>query len=208
MKRKLSLSILAGVAAALMPLAATSQIAPERQKHAETVEATYKWEAFAGYGYTSLNQVNQSRYGLQGVDLSLTRDWGKHFDLTGDGAYYSKPISSGNPCPQVGVACTPSVDAVLFGPVLRFPIYDKMDGFIHVLLGGEHSGGEQQTPKVSFAGGFGGGVDYKVTSHWLARLSGDDIASSFSLIGNTKALAYSPHERRNSRMAVGIVYRF
>ena len=175
------------------------------------MEATYKWEAFAGYGYTSINQINQSRYGLQGVDLSLTRDWGKYFGLTGDGAFYSEPISSatpGNPCPTPGVSCSPSVDAVLFGPVLRFPIYEKMDGFVHGLMGGVHSGGEEQTPKVSFAGGIGAGVDYKVTSHWLVRLSGDDIASSFSLIGNTKALAYSPHMRRNSRMAFGIVYRF
>ncbi|MGD0832087.1 MAG: hypothetical protein ABR907_14180 [Terracidiphilus sp.] len=212
MNRKLSLSILAGFAAVLMPLAATSQIAPERQKRAETEEVTYKWEAFAGYGYTSINQINGSRYGLQGMEVSVTRDWGKHFGIAGDGAFYSKPISSStplNPCPTTA-PCSPSVDAVLFGPVLRFPLYEKMDGFIRVLAGGVHSGGELQTPNISFAGGAGGGVDYKLTSHWLVRASGDDIASSFSFIDNTVASghAYSPHVLRNSRMAVGIVYRF
>lgn len=201
MKSKSLLSILAVIAAALMPLAASSQIAPEKQKRAESAEVSYKWEAFAGYGYTSLNMVNQSRHGLQGVNLSLTRDWGKHFGLTADGAYYSFPISTGNPG-------NPSVDLVLFGPVVHFQIFEHVDGFVRVLLGGEHSGGENQTPNISFAGGAGGGMEYKFGPHFALRASGDDIASSFSLINNTKALAYSPHVTRSSRAAIGVVYRF
>ena len=201
MKRKLLLLVLAVVPAALMPLAATSQIAPERSKRPEQVASPYKWEAFAGYGYTSLNQVNQSRYGLQGVNLSITRDWGKFFGLTADGAFYSKPISPGNPG-------DPSVDAVLFGPVLHMSLFEHVDGFFHVLLGGEHTGGESQTPTISFAGGAGGGLDYKLSPRFAVRASGDDIASSFSFINNTPALAYSPHMRRNSRAAFGVIYRF
>jgi hypothetical protein len=197
----LLLSILAVVAAALLPLAAAGQIAPEHSKHVEQGASPYKWEAFAGYGYTSLNQVNQSRYGLQGVNLSLTRDWGKYFGLTADGAYYSDPISSGNPG-------KPVVDLVLFGPVLHANITDHLSGFVRVLLGGEHSGGESQTPNISVAGGAGIGMEYKLSQRFALRASGDDIASSFSLIGNTPQLAYSPHMRRNSRAAFGLVYRF
>ena len=205
MKRKLSLSILAGVAAALMPLAATSQIAPERQKHAETVEATYKWEAFAGYGYTSLNQVNQSRYGLQGVDLSVTRDWGRYFGLTADGAYYSYPISS----PVVaGSTLKPTVDTVLFGPVFHAQLYGKYSGFARVLLGGEHTGGESQTPNISFAGGVGGGAEYQLTQHFSLRASGDYIAASFSVTGNSSALGYSSHKTWNPHASFGVVYKF
>jgi hypothetical protein len=197
----LLVSILAVVAAALLPLAATSQIAPERQKRPEQAESPYKWEAFAGYGYTSLNQVNQSRYGLQGVNLSLTRDWGRYFGITADGAYYSTPIATGNPG-------KPIVDVVLFGPVLHANLYGHVDGFFHVLLGGEHTGGESQTPNISFAGGAGGGLEYRLSQRFAVRASGDDIASAFSLINNTKALAYSPHMRRNSRATFGVVYRF
>jgi hypothetical protein len=201
LKSKLLLFILAMVSAACMPLAATSQIAPDRPARTEPTDPTYKWEAFAGYGYTSLNQVNQSRYGLQGVNLSLTRDWGKYFGLTADGAFYSMPIASGDPG-------NPTVDTVLFGPVLRVPMFKNIDGFVHGLLGGEHSGGESQTPNISFAGGFGGGMEYKLNARISLRASGDDIIASFSPINNTKILAYSPHMTRNPRAAIGVVYRF
>jgi opacity protein-like surface antigen len=207
LKSKSLLSILAVVAAALMPLAAASQIAPERQKRAETAEPTYKWNVFAGYGYTSLNQVNGSRHGLQGVNLSVTRDWGKYFGITADGAFYPAAVASGNPCPT-SASCNPTVDAVLFGPEFHGNVYERLDVFVHVLLGGEHTGGEQQTPSISFAAGAGGGMDYKLSQRFALRASGDDIASSFSFIGNTPALKYSPHMRRNSRAAFGLVYRF
>lgn len=209
MNRKLLLSILAAVPAALMPLAAASQAAQAASSaSAERVEHTYKYEAFAGYGYTSLNQVNASRYGLQGVNLSITRDWGKYFGITVDGASYSFPIAAGNPCPPLVASCTPTVDAVLFGPVLHGPLYGRVSGFVHVLIGGEHTGGEEQTPTVSFAGGAGGGLEYKLSPRLALRASGDDIASSFSVIGNSPSLGYSPHEHGNSRASFGIVYRF
>lgn len=198
------LSILAVVAAAWMPQAAAGQIAPEKQKPAEPTEPVYKWEAFAGYGYTSLNMINQSRYGLQGVNVAVTRDWGKHFGITGDGAFYSTPLSSASP----GNPGNPSVDLVLFGPVARFNLFGHFDGFVHCLLGGEHIGGENQTPTISFAGGGGGGMEYKFSPHFSLRASGDDIASSFSFINNSPALAYSPHVTRSSRATFGLVYRF
>lgn len=201
MTRKFLLSILAVVPAVFMPLAATSQIAPDRPARTEQAVPAYKWEAYAGYAYTSLNQVNQSRYGLQGVSLALTRDWGKYFGITAEGAAYTRPVSSGNPG-------NPSVDTVLFGPVVHFNIFEHIDGFFHVLGGGEHSGGESQTPNISFAGGAGGGLDYKLSSHFAVRVYGDDIAQSFSLRGNTKALAYSPHVTRNPGASFGVVYKF
>jgi len=196
LKRKLLFSILALVPATFLPLAATGQVSPT-----ERPEPSYKYEVFAGYGYTSLNQVNQSRSGLQGVEASVTRDWGKYFGLTADGAYYKYPLKSGNPG-------TPSVDAVLFGPVIHAPLYGRISAFVRVLIGGEHSGGESQTPNISFAGGFGGGMEYSLGKRLSLRASGDDILSSFSLIGNTKALGYSPHERANGRASFGVVYRF
>jgi hypothetical protein len=202
LKRTILLSILAAIAAALMPLAAASQVAPVRgPRSASQGESSYKYEIFAGYGYTSLNQVNGSRSGLQGGNVSVTRDWGKHFGITADGAYYKYPLVTGNPG-------EPSVDAVLFGPVVHAELFRNISGFAHGLLGGEHSGGESQTPNISFAGGFGGGLDYRLGPHLSLRASGDDIASSFSLIDNSKALGYSPHRHWNSRAAFGVVYRF
>src|SRR5215472_13320204 len=79
LKRTSLISILALVAAAFAPLAASGQIAPDRGTKAESAEPSQKYEVFAGFSYTSLNQVNQSRYGLIGVNVAVTRDWGKYF---------------------------------------------------------------------------------------------------------------------------------
>lgn len=199
--RKWLVSILAVVPAAVMPLAAIGQVAPDRAPRAESGEPNYKYQVFAGAAYTSLNQVNQSRYGLIGVDASITRNWGRFFGLTADGATYFKSVESGNPG-------NPSVDLVLFGPELHGKVFDRWTVFARGLLGGAHTGGENQTPKVSFAGGAGAGVEYALKPRWVVRIYGDDIASAFSVTNNSPQLADSAHTRRNSRAGVGIGYRF
>jgi len=201
LKRTLLLSLLAVVPVALMPLAAAGKIAPDRKPAIEGDQPSYKYEVFAGFGYTGLNQVNNSRSGLMGVNLSVTRDWGKYFGITADGAYYKYAIKTGNPG-------TPSVDTVLFGPVIHAPLYGRTSGFVHALLGGEHTGGESMTPNISFAGGMGGGLEYRLGKRLAVRASGDYTASSFSVAGNTPALGYSPHKTWNPRAAFGVVYKF
>lgn len=221
MKRKFLLAILAVVPAVFMPLAATSQIAPDRAPRTEPAEPSYKYQVFAGYGYTSLNQVNQSRFGLMGPDISLTRDWGRFFGITADGAFYRYPL--GRPAIQ-NSTLTASMDAVLIGPVLHANLFRHYDAFFHVLLGAEHVGGVNAYPDLSFAGGVGVGIDYKLNSHFSLRASGDDIASSFVApiyLANpappippppagtcTTTSDCSPHRRRSSRAAFGLVYKF
>jgi hypothetical protein len=198
LKRTFLLSILALVSAATMPLASTAQTNDQATR-------TFKYSVYAGYAYTSLNQVNQSRYGLQGVNVSVTRDFGRYFGVTAEGDYYSKPFGS----PEVvGSTVKPNVSSVLLGPVIHANIYGKFDGFFHGLLGGEHTGGLQQTPNISFAGGFGGGLDYAFTPRFSARASGDLIGASFSLTGNSSELGYSPHKTWDSRATIGVVYHF
>jgi hypothetical protein len=200
LKRNFLLPILAVVSAALITLTVTCQAAPIREKvRTEQAETTYKYEISAGYGYTSLNQVNQSRYGLQGVNVSLTRDFGKYFGVTAEGAFYKYPLGSGNPG-------TPVVDDVLLGPVLHANIYGRVDGFVHVLLGSEHTGGENQNPNLSFAGGAGGGLEYRLSKHLFLLASGDDIESAFTVIN--PAPGDSPHKSRNSRATFGVAYKF
>lgn len=206
MKRKLLLAILAVVPAVLLPLASTCQIVHSRgAAPAEKAKPAYKYEVFAGYGYTSLNQVNNSRNGLQGVNVSVTRDWGRFFGLTADGGYYKYAYGATNPG-------NPSVDSVLLGPVLHANLFEHLGGFFHVLLGGEHTGGENATPNVSFAGGVGVGLDYKLNQHLFLRASGDDIASSFAANTNSSSCGTgancSAHERRNAHAAFGLVYKF
>jgi hypothetical protein len=211
LKRKSFLAILAVVAVAFMPLAATSQIAPDRPPRAEKTEPSTKYEVYAGAGYTSLNNVNQSRNGLLGVNVTVTRDWGRFFGLTADGGWYKYPYNSSNPG-------NPTVDMLLFGPVFHGPLYGKLGGFAHALLGGEHIGGTSSTPglpystpSISFAGGVGAGLEYKLSPRFALRAWGDDIYSSFAANTNQAACTNggcSSHKNRNARASMGVVYKF
>jgi hypothetical protein len=96
----------------------------------------------------------------------------------------------------------------MFGPEIHANVYGKFNGFFHALLGGEHTGGEGETPNISFAGGPGGGLEYNLSPRLALRASGDYIGASFSLRNNTPELGNSPHRTWNSRASVGAVYRF
>ena len=199
--RKCLLSILALIPASLLPLAACGQIAPDRGTPADRGEPQFKYQVFAGFAYTSLNQVNQSRYGLIGVDIEASRNFGRYFALTADGAYFPTSYASGNPG-------NPSVSMLLGGPELHAPLYGKVNGYFRGLLGGEHTGGESMTPRVSFAGGLGGGLEYVLSQRLVLRLGGDDILSSFTLRNNSAQSGFSPHVRGNARATIGVAYRF
>ena len=212
MKRKL-LAILAIIPALFLPLAASSQIIHSRhaEKAPEKPVASHKYEVFVGYGYTSLNQVYQARYGLQGVNASVTRDWGRFFGLTADGAYYKYALNTGG-AGNFGNPGNPSVETFLMGPVLHAPLFGHIDGYVRVLLGGAHTGGENATPNISFAGGYGGGIDYRLTHKFSLRLGGDDIQSSFLANANSSVCGTgsncTANKHGNSRADFGIVYKF
>jgi len=201
LKRKWLISFLALIPASLMPLAAAGQVTPDSGTRTERPESPYNNSVYVGIGYTSLNQVNQSRYGLTGVNAAYTYDFGRYFGLTADGAYYPGALRSGNPG-------NPSVWLMLAGPELHAQLFSHLNGFVRGFMGAAHTGGTGQTPDVSFAGGLGGGLEYVLTPHWRIRASGDNIASSFSITNNTPQLGYSPHMRWNPRATGGVVYRF
>jgi hypothetical protein len=191
-------------AAALAPMAAAGQVNPDAGKSSEQGAGTYKYEVYGGFAYTSLNQVNESRYGLIGGKGQLTRDWGKYFGLMGAVDYFREPLISRNP-PNPG---DPSVYTFLVGPEIHANLYEKLSGEAFAELGGEHTGGEGMTPSISFAGGFGGGMTYNLTDRWAVRASGDRVGASFSFSNNTSQLAYSTHRTWNARATFGVVYRF
>jgi hypothetical protein len=196
----------------IFPLHAAAQVSSPEAKDSGGQAAAPKYEVYAGFGYTSINQVNQSRYGLMGVDLSATRDWGKYFGLSLMGNYYKPPLSIGGGGGGVNNNTAnpgdPSVYEVLTGPEIHADIYDRVGMLLHGMMGAEHTGGERQTPNVSFAGGFGGGMYYRLSDRFSVRVTGDKIGAAFSLRDNTKLLGYSPHRTWNSSATIGIAYRF
>lgn len=186
------------LAVMLLPLAAPCQIVLDRPP-AERPANVRPWTAFAGYSYTSLNQINQSRWGLQGVDATATRDFGRYFSLVADGSYYFKTVACCNP---VDV----KVYMGLAGPGFHMDLFGPLSLFGHALIGVAHTQGGGMVPDISFAGGIGGGMEYKLSSRLSLRASGDDILSSFAEDPNH--LGISPNRRGNSRAAFGPVYRF
>ncbi len=199
--RKLLLSILAVLPAALMPLAANCQIRPEKPPAAPPTGPVYKYEGFVGWGYTSINQVSLSRSGLQGVTAGITRDWGKYFGLTAEGGHYGWAVTASNAA--IG---SPTVDMILGGPEFHAQLYERTSMFAHGLLGAVHTGGVKIAPTVSFAGGIGMGMDYNLSPRVALRLYGDDIGSDFTITPYQSG--YSPHIRWNAHAAFGVVYKF
>jgi hypothetical protein len=197
--------MLAVISAATFSAHASAQVKSTIKKAAADTDVDYKWEAYVGFAYTSLNNVTRSRYGIVGVKIGATRDFGRYYGLTAEGSYYKYALfaSSANPNPG-----DPSLYSALAGPVIHADIYGKFSGFIHGLIGVEHSGGESQIPSTSFAGGFGGGMEYKVNPRLSVRVTGDDIGASFSPINNTPALGYSAHRSFNPQASISAVYHF
>jgi len=217
LKSKFLFLVLAVVAAMMMPLTATSQVAPDKPAHAEATDVLPKYEVFVGAGYTSLNNVNQSRNGQFGVNVKVTRDWGKYFGVFADGGVYKFPYDATNPG-------NPTVDMLLFGPVLHAHLLGPIGVFGHVLLGMEQisgtpittglpSGTPSQpyaTPSVSFAAGLGGGLEYKIKPRIFISFAGDDVRSAITadLPSSCANMGCSNHASRNSRAELGVVYKF
>lgn len=200
MKRTLLLMMLATTGAVLSSRPASSQIAPEKP-HVRQTGPTYKYTLFAGWGYTSINQVNQSRSGLQGFSVALTRDWGRYFGLTVDGGHYAWQTTASNAA--VG---KPTVDYYLAGPELHAALYGPTSIFVHGLIGVAHTGGVNIAPAASPAGGIGVGMDYHFTPRVSLRLYGDDVFSDFTVVPYQHG--FSPHIRWNARASLGVAYRF
>jgi hypothetical protein len=219
LKRMFLRSILAAIPAVLLPLSAASQVIVSDSGQGTTAQAqpAYKYEVYAGFGYTSINQVTQSRYGLMGVDLSVTRDWGRYFGLSGIVNYYKPALHLGGSSTTItngsssvttsnGNPGDPSVYEVLIDPEIHATLYGSLSGFFHGGMGIEHTGGESMNPNMSFAGGVGGGLTYSLTPRLAIRASGDKIGAAFPVNDNPKG--YSTHRTWNSSGTIGVVYRF
>jgi len=204
LNRTILLRITAVVAAVFAPLAAAGQVNPDEGKSTEQSVSTMKYEAYVGVAYSRIRQVTGSYSGLLGEKGTLTRDWGNYFQLTGSVDYYTIGTGHAN-VPDPG---RPTMYTFMLAPGLHTPVYDKLSAEIFAELGGEHTGGENMTPSISFAGGFGGGLSYNLFRNLAVKLTGDRVGASFSLANNTSQLGYSTHRTWNARGTLGLAYRF
>lgn len=204
MKRTFLFLLLAAVGGALAEVPAAGQVNPEAAP-GPIQTPSYKYEVYGGFAYTSLNQVNLSRYGLIGGKGTVTRDFGKYFGLMAAGDYYKPPIKSAS-AGTLGNPGNPSVYSALIGPEIHAPLYGNLSGLFFAQVGMEHTGGEGMHPDTSFAGSFGGGMTYNLSPRFAIRATGDRIGASFSLNNNTTG--GSAHKTWNARGTIGVVWRF
>lgn len=198
LNRTFCLSLLAALAAASLSLSAAAQEAPPAAASAP------KYTVYLGGAYSRIRQVPVSYSGLIGGKAMVDRDFGKYFQLMASGDYYQLGTGHGS-IPNKG---NPTMTTVLLGPQVHFDLFSDFGGFVFGELGGEHTGNEQMTPNISFAGGFGGGAYYKLNSRLSLVLMGDRVAASFSLPNTTTQNAYSTHKTWNARGSFGVAYRF
>ncbi|MGH9560153.1 MAG: hypothetical protein ACRD3S_01755, partial [Terracidiphilus sp.] len=186
------------------PLVAWAQVNPDSESAGSgESQVAHKYSVFAGGAYTRIRQVPASYSGLIGGKVTVARDWGRYFMLTGSVDYYKMGIGhSGIPNPG-----HPSVYSALAGPGVHMDLFAGLSGQLFAELGMEHTGSESMSPSTSFAGGFGGGVTYNFNPRWGLQLTGDRVGASFPLPG-TAQQANSTHRTWNARGTMGIVYRF
>jgi hypothetical protein len=191
------------LAAALAPMPAVGQLNQEGAPPPEQ-SATYKYEVYVGAAYSRIRQVPESYSGLVGGKVSVGRDWGKYFQLAGSGDYYT--VGTGHS--ELPTPGHPTMYTFMVAPTVHATLYENLSGEFFGEVGGEHTGGESMTPSISFAGGFGGGLTYNLFQRLAVQLTGDRVAASFSLPGNTPQLGYATHRTWNVRGTLGVVYRF
>jgi hypothetical protein len=188
------------VLAALLPIAASAQV--EAPPPAAGVGP--KYEIYVGGAYTRLRQVPNSYSGLVGGKATLSRNFGRYFQLFGSGDYYTIGTGHGD-IPNKG---NPFIYTFMVGPAVHATLYGNLSGLVFGELGGEHTGNEGITPSISFAGGFGGGLKYNLSHRWAVQLTADRVGASFTLPNNTPQLAYSTHRTWNARGTGGVVFHF
>lgn len=204
MKRTFLFLFFAAVGGAMAAMPAAGQVNPEATS-GPTQAAPYKYEAYVGVAYSRLRQVPVSFSGLVGGKVSVARDWGKYFQLMGSADYYKLGTGHKN-LPNPG---NPSMYTFLVGPALHATLYENLSGLFFAELGAEHTGGENMSPSISFAGGFGGGVAYSVNRNLAVQLTGDRVAASFpEPNNNTAGQAGSTHRTWNARGTFGVVWKF
>ena len=165
-----------------------------------------RWEVFGGYQYSRLSNIFDSgvQANANGVDVSLTAHFLKHFGMTADGGAAYKTVQGVNT----------RLYTYTGGPV-AYMNFGKFRPFIHVVAGGtlgtlsSTSGGV--TGKATLHGlcGYaGGGIDWRVKKRIAVRvIQADWLYYHFEGYPGIN-LGDSFNESKNLRFSAGVVYRF
>lgn len=149
-------------------------------------------EVFGGYQYFRLNS------GVSGVGGVNLNGWNAAFD-----GFFSKHVGisadfSGAYGSPFGVSV--KAHTFMFGPIVRFPLSERVTPFVHALGGGVHTSagfGGFSAAETDGAWAAGGGLDVGV-KHFNVRIGQFDFLQT--RIGS--------QSQNNFRYSAGVVFRF
>jgi hypothetical protein len=149
-------------------------------------------EVFGGYQYTRLNSgvSGVGGFNLNGWDAAFDGYFTKHLGVTADfsGAY-------GSP---FGVSV--KAHTFMFGPIVRFPLSDRLTPFVHALGGGVHT-----------SAGLGGGSASETDGVWAIGGGLDVGVKRFAIrVGQFDYLQtrIGGQTQNDFRYSAGVVFRF
>ena len=168
-------------------------------------QETSKVEVFGGYSYLNVDTNKlTSRQNANGWEASVDSKMNNWFAVEGDFSGYYK---SGIDASSVDIFSASLHDfAFAAGPRIEVrPL------FFHALAGVSHLTGTDfgfSRSQNSFAGAFGGGVQWKVAPQWAVRVSADYVLTHHNLPDLLDISTGSTMRQNNYRVSVGVVYLF
>lgn len=182
------------VVVSLLGFASLFGVAAQAQEH-KTIDV------FAGYSYVRANPASPGGNGfnLNGGSASAAYNFNNWLSGVADfGGYTNTNILNS------GVGGT--LSTYLFGPRVSYRRLGRVTPFGEVLFGVAHTGANLLTTNSqnAFAMTVGGGIDYRLSSHFSVRPAKVDyLLTRFNELGNTNA-----QSQNNLRVSTGVVFRF
>jgi hypothetical protein len=172
-------------------------------------------EVFGGYSYLNAdtnNLAKPSRQSANGWDVSAAGNLNRWFAVEGDfsGYYKTYPVDTAAFGFDLGIINLKVHDYGFVGG----PRFNFRPLFFHALVGVDHLTGSVNIPSVGsgsasqdgFAGIFGGGIEWKVSSRWGIRGSADYVLTRHNILNLIPGVSGSVLTQNNFRASAGVVF--
>jgi opacity protein-like surface antigen len=159
-------------------------------------------EIFGGYSYLNIDTNGlTSRQSANGWEASVAGNFNTWLALEGDASGYYKTYPEDLSILGLGLVDVNVHDyGFVGGPRINFRPF-----FVHALIGVDRVTGSalgSSASQNSFAGAFGGGIQWPVAQHWAVRGSADYVLTQHNIFGGPE------YTQNNFRVSAGIVYTF
>ncbi len=184
------------VVVSLLGFASLFGVAAQAQEERKTIDV------FAGYSYVRANPATSgaNSFSLNGGSASIAYNFSGWLSGVADlGGYHNTNI--------LGSGVDGTLSTYLFGPRVSYHRLGRVTPFGEVLFGVAHTGASllaTSNSQNAFAMTVGGGLDYRLNSHFSIRPAKVDyLLTRFTELNNSNA-----RSQNNLRVSTGIVFRF